>query len=520
MAIRINTITVSELNCTASDYQYTLTTSVGSEQRLAWAQSAMGYGFAHAFAVKSDIPPIKVAELNDTLRLIRIRYTRGVRAEADTTEVYALGIPITISTITGSTDTLLNLVVDTVTGNITLVDPFPHSISVENFEITLLGFLYSDGLVANTLKANVADAVHLLCRVTSITETVATGPPVFAPKNCTVPDIRPIDDFLILDDCEIPPEIEPLVDCPAIDLPAVAALGVTAISGEVGPPGPPGPPGCDPTITVSYKYFYVHDCSDTRVELDTIPITECWTHFHFRFYICRPYYYPPDGGCCVWVWCPCDGIYDYGGISSPPVDNNCPKTDTCTAAPGHWVSLSGCADDPPCITGTFYGQAVMTCDCPSSSSSSSSASSPSSAITDIDIFGCCADVPDTLTLTVSGSSSCPFLTEILGGTITLTRSGSLWVATRVVTGDGADYLVDYTFACIAAFGSPRLYGLRINGSKIIVDGSILSTCNLFAVGVAECTPFSWTCTSTMTPTLSSCCNSPPEGTTYTFTVTE
>jgi len=75
----------------------------------------------------------------------------------------------------------------------------------------------------------------------------------------------------------------------------------------------------------------------------------------------------PDTVCSVWRWCPCDPCdmsYCSRDSSYCPMDDII--TGLCTDEPAGWQHVCGDIDlGPPCITGDFYGEAVMICECPS-----------------------------------------------------------------------------------------------------------------------------------------------------------
>lgn len=430
----------------------------GNESLIMWGAPLVTGGPQSVLRIRGLMPPIRVFSLNANFKLAKLRYTRtSVTGTAPTTFTAQVDIDFHDTGIS-SADLVFTV---SVAGVIGLDGSFPQEVAFGDRTIEFLGFEAPDG-VDDTFTAAVGQSieVYLISRITQEIEDEDTGPPVFDPKYCEMPAVAPIDPFDVpmFQDCSVPAAVEPTVDCPEIDLPSVAAIGMQEVVGEMGPPGEDGqdgqdgPPGCKPKITVSSEHRCVTNCAQTRVvvfqfDVLNVPDEPCWTHFHFRFFICcPPTHRPLELDCCVWVWCPCDNYYVHGEANNettPTVDNNCPKTDTCVYAPGYWklyrtggggggagggyyegspgdYSDSTDCEDPPCTVGQYYGQVEIICDCEEQRASSSSSSSSSSTTPDPDpptSYGpwdaCCegVNIPAVLYLNRQGySSSCPTTT--------------------------------------------------------------------------------------------------------------
>jgi hypothetical protein len=267
--------------------------------------------------------------------------------------------------------------------------------------------------------------------------------------------------------------------------------------GEDGQDGRDGIDGCNPKITVSYDYFCVTDCTKVKVVIETIPVATCWTHFHYKFYLCCPYYYSYGAGCNLYVWCPCPEYIEGVDYSYPTVDANCPKTSTCVSAPGHWVSLGGTANvDIPCTVGTFYGQTEIVCECPTSSSSSSPVPPETT---------CCPDrdpMPTTLYLTTAGAGGCTGLevTDLALQQVTQT----CWTA----FGPNG---FSYTLCCVLVDGH---YVYRLT-----VTSTTSSDCVFICENAPEsCDPFTWAANARQEK--SKCCPAGSGPFTVTFNISE
>lgn len=171
-------------------------------------------------------------------------------------------------------------------------------------------------------------------------ETCASFVAFFDPDGCDVPDVCPIDNVPIIEDCSIPDPIEPIMDCPDISLPVSSHNGVRSgidggdgSDGTQGPPGEDGAPGCNPVLQTSYAVVWIYDCHNVGVEVEVLecPATtpepggqpDCCYELAFTFYLCyNPIY---DWGCCPFLWC--DGVWT-------PVDDYACEGITAPIAPG------------------------------------------------------------------------------------------------------------------------------------------------------------------------------------------
>lgn len=211
---------------------------------------------------------------------------------------------------------------------------------------------------------------------------------VFNPKNCTIPDVPPIEDMPVLVDCDIPFAPDPITDCPDIDLPIPAILGWMGFEcvggpfgppgpgGAPGPPGPPGPPGSGVCIRVHTKTKCVKKKKKVRVEVITRVKNRC-VHIHFFFYVLCPK--RDKEVCCWWKYCPdyappgdpADALFEckhgVDGYTSPYVGNGGDSGDDCP-----WVLMTRSANDcedcdkGPCsveLIGAYEGQVEIWCDC-------------------------------------------------------------------------------------------------------------------------------------------------------------
>ena len=208
---------------------------------------------------------------------------------------------------------------------------------------------------------------------------------VFNPKDCSIPDVPPIEEMPVLVDCDIPIAPDPIVDCPNLDLPIPAILGwmgFECVGGEFGPPGPGGPPGPpgppgpagEVCIRVLTKSICVHKPDKVRVEVFTFMFQGCF-YIRFIFYV----YCPHDKElCCWWKYCPAyttpgdpaDALFEckHGedGYTSPYVGNGGDSGDDCP-----WVLITKNAacedcDNGPCsveLIGAYSGQVEIWCDC-------------------------------------------------------------------------------------------------------------------------------------------------------------
>jgi hypothetical protein len=125
--------------------------------------------------------------------------------------------------------------------------------------------------------------------------------PVFDPRKCDLPEICPVEEIPLIEDCKLPEVPAPITDCPDIDLfvPALSAVGPPGPPGAPGPPGPPGspgPPGCKPKITVTYEIVHTINCTGPPMEVYSFGYGQCNVHLHFVIYQC-------DDNCCYYVCC-------------------------------------------------------------------------------------------------------------------------------------------------------------------------------------------------------------------------
>jgi hypothetical protein len=185
----------------------------------------------------------------------------------------------------------------------------PYTIRSGNTEIQIVEFRDTiDGTGKTALTANLGETTSTLIiakLISSPTEESNCVPgefdPVFNPTRCSVPDVCPISDDLIVEDCGIPVAPEPLTDCPDIDIPV--GVGTPPLPGDPadGPPGEPGPPGCTPQVTASSVVLYVQSCSQQRVSITVLEYPPCNAHILVVYYLCRPYHSAND--CCVYKCC-------------------------------------------------------------------------------------------------------------------------------------------------------------------------------------------------------------------------
>jgi hypothetical protein len=508
MAVRLESITAIWTSWTHP----TLTTgasivALSSESRLLWGEPESA-GNGSYIGVRGMVPPLRVVSEGTTFRLVRIRYVNGdvVADPGEELLTTAVGeVSIQFQDDVSATD--IEITLEHTTGDdsdsFTLSGGFPAEWTVGDRVIEVIGFEVPGEGILSSIEAAKSDSVEAYLVGTLVDEAAAepSGPAAFAPDRCEVPYVPPILDLPLIEDCDIPEDIQPIIDCPEIDLPSIAAIGTTIISGEPGPEGPAGPqgepgdpgaPGCDPVITFSSIMYCIYHGAP-YVEILRIPINDCWTHFHFIFYIpCAGY---GGAGCTMWVWCPCDS----DTYTIPPHDNNCPKIDTCTAAPGWWVALgSDSSGDAPCITGSYYGQTETVCDCPGSSSSSSStpAEPPGEGC------DCLEELADVGTLYLNIDSNC-----LAMNCVNLPLTGGLglgcWTATN------GPFI--FSFCCMED-DEYRLYGVGPGGA---------STCSFnLSNPPSACDPFAWEESGEMVGGTETCCGtSDPDGT-ITATVTQ
>lgn len=504
MPTRINTIDLLLTNPVPSAVDNLSIETISNEQRVYWGMPVDNIGMPSYLAARSMMPPRRIVTIGDTFRIVRVLFARSaVTVSADND---LRSVTLTLSADFDGTSGEADLTITHRNGVISCRE-FGSTITVGGRQLEVLGFEFPGAPVSSEMVAELGDIKYAYILATLVNEptTTPSGSPVFSPKNCTVPFVPPIDDTDWLDDCNVPDEIEPIIDCPEIDLPSVAALGVQALVGDAadGDPGADGKDGCTPRITISYKQYCVRDCADTGVFIDSIQITPCWKHLHFRFYICCPYTFPPH--CCLWIWCPCDDDHEL-----PPTDSNCPKTDTCTDAPGHWALLTGtCSSDPPCIVGEYYGQVEVKCSCTAVSSSSSSSSWSSDGGDDgggdgdgdggggEESYGpwssCCPSVslPSTLYLTAYSTVSCSHIT-VSDLPLTYDSDTGCWHA-------DADHDVYISFCCMET--TPGNYEFQLTA---VYDSD--SGCVVVASNEPDlCSPFSWSAEATVNA--KDCCGS-------------
>lgn len=503
MATRINTVVAQWTAFTEVTAEGAVITNLASESVVKWGVPVNS--LPSSLTLKGMMPPVRVANVGTSFRLLRIRYNR--QPVTVTTGTYPKTVTCqAVITLAGETPTTITfrLKHTNASGKFTFDGSLGTQFSVAGRTFRVDGFEVAGQPVAVDFSANKSQSKDVYLVVTLIAEpTPATSPTsVFNPTLCTIPHVDPIEDLPLIEDCTIPLSVDPIIDCPEIDLPSVAGIGLQILFPEPGPPGQDGQDGrdgidgCNPKITVSYDYYCVTDCTKVKVVIETIPVETCWTHFHYKFYLCCPYYYTYGSGCSVWVWCPCPGYVEGVDYTLPTVDTNCPKTATCTAAPGHWVSLGGPGVDPPCITGTYYGQAELVCDCPTSSSSSST---PYTDTT------CCPDrtpKPTVLYLTTTNAGSCSTL-AVTDLPLYITGE-TCWTA--FMSG------FSYSFCCVNIEGIWK-YRLTVNRVETGYD------CVFVAENAPEsCDPFLWAANAREEK--SDCCPSGTGPISLTFTISE
>lgn len=505
MATRINSVTVNWTAYTEGTTQNAVIDTLANESVFSWGVPSKSR--PSSIGVKGMMPPIRVPVVGTSFRLLRFRYDRQPITVTSGTYPKTITCSAAI-TVDGEAPVTITVKLKHTYGTGTFqIDPSTsRTVTVAGRSFYLNGFEVLGAAAAESFSAEKSQTVdaYLIATLRSEPAPSVGTDPVFDPDRCEIPHVDPIPDIGFLDDCTVPPDIEPIIDCPEIDLPSVGAIGLQILMPEPGPPGDDGPPGqdgqdgCNPKITVSYDYYCVTDCTKVKVVIETIPVQTCWTHFHYKFYLCCPYYYSYGAGCNLYVWCPCPEYVEGVDYTYPTVDDSCPKTSTCGSAPGHWVALGGTATvDIPCTTGTYYGQTELVCECPTSSSSSSPVPPDTT---------CCPDrspMPTTLYLTsfASGCANLTFTDLALGQV-----SDTCWVGH---TPEG----FSFSLCCVNT-------GEGVYKYRLTVTRAADFDCVLIAENTPEsCDPFTWSANARQERL--DCCS---EGTggpfTATFDVTE
>jgi len=283
--------------------------NVGNEAQIRWGvpvdslKAGLGFG--------GNFPP--VAELSvgvefdlGTLRFFNYDVAGRVVTEATARLSFVFG-----NLVKTSLDVTFRITGDTVT----VKTGFPTTISAGNTELQLLGFRATeDGEKTSHASTSLGSTgeTTLVARLISTPEEEANCEPgefdsVFNPSRCSVLDVCPISDDLIIDDCEIPEAPDPLTDCPDIDIPIGVGTPPLPASGVPGPPGPPGPPGssgdggCIPVITANTVIYYTQNCASQNAQIIVSTYPPCNYHITLILTLCRPYY--STNGCCVYVCC-------------------------------------------------------------------------------------------------------------------------------------------------------------------------------------------------------------------------
>ena len=409
MASTIHSIRGVWLNWSPSDLANAQQYEENDEQFFSWGVPLVGELSTISFL--GAYPPADSIGIGETFPLGQLRlYNRPILSE--TLETIDLEITVRFNNPTGPTETFI-LSFTYVDGDdsddspdsddaISLTEAVPIAVEADTLKLSVLSF--SNGLSQLSVAEGddgLVDLRAILLQTPFEGEECADFIPVFTPKNCPVPEVCPIENDLLINDCSIPDAPGPYTDCPEIDVPVSSHDGFNGGQGLPGVPGPPGADGsdgssgCFVTLRATYTTVYVHDCSLAGV---TATVTQCSTttpppgqkpeccyNIQFTFYICRynvfSYY-----GCCPFLWCggvwvPVDDHY-CDGISSPPGSGSydgelrfrCHCTTTSTTPPpcSHSATIivvcndSGDYDDrfEVDLNGTFIGIAdlsILTC---------------------------------------------------------------------------------------------------------------------------------------------------------------
>jgi len=370
MAVKINSITGTWADWDPDTATNVVLSSVGGEKQIRWGvplrleQSGLGF-FGSA-------PPQATVEVGEEFVVGRLRhFNQPIGVPPFVTDAY-LEITILLDDLSAYTFPVqLNIEeTDNTSGDpwidrdfITVVGTLPLDLTNNGTTLRIKGFRDSGGNDVDVFESPedstttaylVAELVSVDVAATTIDPCSLAFDPVFTPAGCSVPPVCPIETRLILEDCDVPISPDPIYDCPDIDIPIAASLGI--IGGIGVPPGGGGGGGCTPQIAVNYTVKYVSSYQDVGVTVTVAQIPPCNYVILFTFCIYRHPYFN-DHDCCWWVWCPCEYA---SGPSSTSLDVLCPS--------GRWMLMDGteaeCRSIVPPAVGDHDNQVRITCPCP------------------------------------------------------------------------------------------------------------------------------------------------------------
>jgi hypothetical protein len=529
MSLRIDNVTAAWTGWSAATGDNTAT--IGREHWLRWGTPLAISGGQSSYVIRGEIPPIIVKDIGVRFRLLRFRHMNRIIADAGIT--YAdMNVSVTSPDVGSASFSIRLLHTETPnsTGDpwldrdfVNIDGGFPKTVNIGTAVLNIIGF-EQDGQIVDEFQSpeEGENTAYLVAEVVDdgsdypacSSETDPIG--VFDSEKCDVPCIPPIPDLTFIEDCEVPIAPDPILDCPDLDIPAIRALGVVAITSPDGGGGGPTEPvdPCEVKITSSYQVIEVSTEEEIGVFVTRTRESECHWHFHYTMKV----YYghaAAKEGCCAYVWCPCpdDPVGDVGYTA----DDNCPKTDTCGEAAGHWVLLADksadyCADmeEAPCTVGDYFGQMETKCLCPESESSSSFSSSllsSSSSSSSSSIPGpglptaedCCGDVelPETLVIRFFTTHTCENLAGF-NGSLTYDVVEDAWIGYLVdPPPELPGHTIKFRFKCfgeIAGLGSLwmlELFDTRLSSASEgegPYDYWCATTCRAAA---DSCEPLEW-----------------------------
>lgn len=468
-----------------------------------------------AYGIEPFAPPIKYIRQGQRFKLARFRhYNQPILGSSPLTQA-ALTLTFTINKTSEKSVKITFNHLETVnsTGDpykdrdfVTIQGGFPKTLTLGDVVIRLVGFQTETGEITNTYESpeestNTAYLVAELIDSGDAEPVCTEDNAVFTPEKCEIPCIPPIDDAPAIEDCEVPGVPAPVYGCDGVDIPAVKSIAGASLSNLVGAQGPAGDPGPGAVIG---QMIQIVDADNWGNRDDAQALL---VHFEstneYYIHTVHKTFVPTSGeqGYCFWVWTPCP---DNESVEYPPVDEDCPKTDTCggLADDGYWVLVeelsTGYCTIPPCTTGRFYGEMI--------SSTWYTVGDPGSIVGALEFkftpMGAGGNPNPTVDIDFSGT--CSDWTGISG---TLTQSGSNWTGVVVNNGGKTFDLIFFNYGTFGGAANQWLFVARERLVGAENDGLTIRCAFGYLNGATQGDPFLWT-GSIANPY--NCCGSPTE----------